>query len=250
MPRRWTRLATGLAVAAMVGALVLSAALAPGRQPAAFARERAARALMFEVPGEVLHLELRHTETWRPKGAAADPTSDERWSMWIDADRGRMREQMTRSSDGRMKELRVRTGDRRITLVRGEGEGTQRLWEEDVPTQPLSSALDDMVGYMRARIEDGSAKVIGTTTIDGDDYWIVRWVAEESDITLTVTLRKSDYRLATWAQDVRSGQAGTQEERVTLETLDHVGAESLPDDFFTFDAVRNAAEQRAPVETR
>ena len=247
--RSW-RMAGGLAAVAAVIA-VAALALAPGQQTAAFARDRAAEALLFQTPGRVLHIEATYTERWNGKESKDSSDLDQRWSIWADADGRGVREEFTDRRDGSLDELRVRTNDRLAVFISDEG-GKPRLFEQDMSNQPVTTALDDMVGYMRSRIVDGSAKVTGATQIDGEKYWVVEWKAEEGDIAITVTMRTSDYRIKTWAQDVtnKDGSGGTQEERVTFETVEQLEPGSLPDGFFSRNAVIDAATPGTPLEKR
>lgn len=248
--RTW-RMAGGMATAAAVIA-VAALVLAPGQQTAAFARDKAAEALLFQAPGRVLHIEATYTEKWKGTGEARD--LDQRWSTWVDSDGKRVREEFVNRVDGSRSELRIRANDRLTVLLSSADDGTERLFDQDVSVQPVATAMDDMVGYMRARIADGSAKVAGTRRIDGEEYWVVEWESNEGDIAITVAMRASDYRLKTWAQDVivkdGNGLAGTQEERVTFETVEQLDPESLSDGFFSRDAVLDAAKPGTPVEAR
>jgi hypothetical protein len=216
-------------------------------ETAAFARERAVDALMFQTPGRVLHMEMAYTQRVRGAGSGPDADTNQKWSVWVDAEGKRIREEFVDSSDGSLDELRVRVDNSAITYLRG----ASKLVEQDATTQPVETAVDDWISYIRARIADGSAKVTGTETIDGDEYWIVNWKSDEGDIVVTVTMRKSDYRLKTWAQDVTSvGDDGssTISKRATLEVVEQLDPGSLPGDFFSLDAVKDAAKSGAPVE--
>lgn len=249
--RSW-RIAGGLAAAVAVIA-VAALALAPGQQTAAFARDRAAEALLFQTPDRVLHIEATYTEKWNGQESQDSGDLDQRWLIWADADGKRVREEFRDRRDGSLDELRVRANDRLTVFISDEG-GKPRLFEQDMSTQPIDTALGDMVGYMRSRIADGTAKVTGTRKIEGEAYWVVEWKADEGDIAITATMRKSDYRLKTWAQDVtydgKHGLTGTQEERVTFETVEQLEPGSLPDGFFSRNAVIVAATPGTPLEKR
>lgn len=247
--RSWRAAASFAAVAAVIAAAL---AFAPGQQSAAFARDKAAEALLFQTPGRVLHVEATYTESWKGAGEARD--LDQRWSTWVDSDGDRIREEFVNRADGSRSELRIRANDRLTVLLSSADDGTVRLFDQDMSTRPVATTMDDMVGYMRARIADGSAKVTGMRLVDGEEYWVVEWESDEGDIAITVTMRTSDYRPKTWMQDVvvegGAGPSGTQEERVTFETVEQLDPGSLPGDFFSRDAVLQAAKPGTPVEAR
>ncbi|MDP2233382.1 MAG: hypothetical protein Q8K89_07080, partial [Actinomycetota bacterium] len=199
--------------------------------------------LIFQVPGRALHLELTYTQEDHVNGAAQTETS-ERWSVWVDAEGKRMRNEFVNSADGSLSELHVRTPERDIVFHPSYPAETQ-LIEYDARDQRIETALDDWIPYMRARIADGSAKVTGTTMIDGDEYWVVTCNADDARITETVTLRKSDYLLKTWVREVTYDDEGTGKmvKGATLHLIEQLDPASLPSDFFTIDAVKDAAKR-------
>ena len=59
-----------------------------------------------------------------------------------------------------------------------------------------------------------------------------------------MTLRKSDYLLKTWARDVAyelEGRSGVMSKGATLEVIEQLDPTTLPGDFFSLDAVKDAA---------
>ena len=243
--RRSWRVAGSLATAVAVVA-VAAILLAPRLGNAAFARERAVDALMFQSPGRVLHLELTYTQRDQSTDGEVLIDTKERWSVWVDAEGKRLREEFVDSRDGSLNTLHVRTSERDI-VFHGDYPPEAQLVEYDATDQRIVTPLDDWIPYMRARIADGSAKVTGTKMIDGDEYWVVQWKTDERDITETVTLRKSDYLLKTWAQDGAyelEDRSGVMSKGATLEVIEHLDPATLPSDFFSPDAVKDAAKQR------
>ena len=243
--RRSWRVAGSLATAVAVVA-VAAILLAPRLENAAFARERAADALLFQSPGRVLHLELTYTQKDRSANGEVRIDTKERWSVWVDAEGKRLREEFVDSRDGSLNTMLVRTSGREI-VFHDDYPPEVQLLEFDATNQQIVTALDDWIPYMRARIADGSAKVTGTQIIDGDEYWVVQWKSDEGDITETVTLRKSDYLVKTWSRDVAyelEDPSGVISKGATLEVIEHLDPATLPSDFFSLDAVRDAAKQR------
>lgn len=242
--RRPWRLAGGFAAAAAV--LTLAAVVAaPQMETVAFARERAVEALTFQVPGRVLHLEMTYTQEDHVDGAVQTATS-ERWSVWVDAEGKRLRDQFVNSADGSLSELHVRTPERDI-VFHPSYPAEARLVEYDARNQRIGTALDDWIPYMRARIADGSAKVTGTEVIDGDEYWLVVCDADDPHVKQTVTLRKSDYLLKTWVREVASDDAGKSKvvKSATLHLIEQLDPATLPSDFFSVDVVKDAAKRGA-----
>lgn len=239
---RLSRRVTGLvAAAAMVAVAVLL--LAPRMETAAFARERAAAALMFQTPGRVLHLELTYNQQDRTADGDVLTNSDERLSIWVDAQGRRLREEFFDRSDGSLNTMHVRTPERDI-VFHGDYPPDARLVEYDATDQRIETALDDWIPYMRARIADGSAKVTGTKVIDGDEYWVVTCNSDDADVTETMTLRKSDYLLKTWSRvstyESERG-SGVVSKGATLRVIEQLDPTRLPSDFFSVDAVKDAA---------
>lgn len=249
-PRRPWRVAGSLATAVAVVALAVLL-LAPRMETAAFARERAAAALMFQIPGRVLHLELTYTQKDRSRQGDVLTSTNERWSMWVDAEGTQLREEFVNSGDGSLSTMHVRTGERDIVFHRNYPPEA-RLIESDATDQRIETALDDWVPYMRAKIADGSAKVTGTKTIDGDECWVVQWKSDERDITETVTLRKSDYLVKTWARDVayeNESGSGVVSKAATLHVIEQLDPATLPSDFFSIEAVKNVVEHSESAGT-
>jgi len=260
--RRAWRAVGGLAAAAAVIA-VAALVLAPRLETAAFARERAADALLLPSDGRVFHAVMRYTDTaWNEReGHDARYDLDQRWSSWVDITGKRTREEFVNVDDGSLDGLSVRIGDRNVVFqnnVRYMTGAKQQLIDQNVGNQPIGTAMGGMIDYLRARIADGSAKVVGSRTIDGEEYWVVEH-KEEGDKSmpgasvLTVTMRKSDYRLKTWARDstYENGDGkGTQTERIDFEVMELLDPSSLPDDFFSFDSVIAAAKPGTAVDKR
>lgn len=243
LQRSW-RVAGSLATAVAVVA-VAAILLSPRMETAAFARERAAAALMFQTAGRVLHLELTYTQKERSANGDQLISTNERWSIWVDAEGKRLREEFINSSDGSLSTMHVRTSDGDI-VFHGDYPPEARVVESDATDQRIETALDDWIPHMRARIADGSAKVTGTQMIDGDEYWVVQWKSDERDITETVTLRKSDYLVKTWARDVayeNERGSGVVSKAATLHVIEQLDPATLPSDFFSIEAVKDAAEQ-------
>lgn len=249
--RRSWRVAGSLATAVAVVA-VAAILLAPRMETAAFARERAVAALMFQTPGRVLHLELTYTQKDRSATGDVLINTKEHWSIWVDAEGKRLREEFVNSSDGSLNTLHVRTNERDI-VFHGDYPPEAQLVEYDATDQRIVTTLDDWIPYMRARIADGSAKVTGTEMIDGDEYWVVTCSSGDgADDTMRVTLRKSDYLLKTWSREdpyELEDRSGVMSKAATLEIVEHLDPATLPSDFFSPDAVRDAAKQRGSTRT-
>ena len=243
--RRSWRAAGSLATAVAVVA-VAAILLAPRLENAAFARERAVDALMFQSPGRVLHLELTYTQKDQSTDGEVLIDTKEHWSIWVDAEGKRLREEFVNSRDGSLNDLHVRTAERDI-VFNPNYPPEARLREYDATDQRIVTTLDDWIPYMRQMIAEGSAKVTGTKMIDGDEYWVVQCKSDEGVATETVTLRKSDYLLKTWASEHTyelEDRSGVISKGATLEVIEHLDPATLPSDFFSLDAVRDAAKQR------
>lgn len=250
-PRRSWRVAGSLATAVAV-VIVAAILLAPRVENAAFARERAVDALMFQSPGRVLHLELTYTQKDRSANGDVLVNTNERWSIWVDAEGKRLREEFVNSSDGSLNEMHVRTGERDIVFHGNYPPEARSLVEFDATDQRIVTTLDDWIPYMRQMIANGSAKVTGTQIIDGDEYWVVTCNSDDADFTETVTLRKSDYLLKTWATEHTyelEDRSGVISKGATLEVIEQLDPATLPSDFFSLDAVRDAAKQRGSTRT-
>lgn len=253
--RGW-RMAGVLATVAavlVVGALTL----APPNDTTAFAREQAADALLLKTDGQVLHTVVRYTSTsWNEQdGHDARYDLDQRWSTWIDPIGKRIRDESTNVGDGSLDGLTIRVDDRILLFQNNVRYGTgkqQQLVEWSKTTDPFGSMMGTLIDQLRVVIADGSAKVTGSKTIDGQEYWIVEYIPEKGNV-LTVTMRKSDYRLKSMARET-SGKNGdgkhTGTDRFEFETMEQVEPGSLPADFFSFDAVIAAAEPGTPIDKR
>lgn len=247
--RSW-RVAGSLATALSVIA-VAAIMLTPRLETAAFARERAVDALMFQTPGRVLHLELTYTQKDRSTDGEVLTDTNERWSIWVDAEGERLREEFVDNSDGSLNEMHVRAGERDIVFHGNYPPEARALVEYDATDQRIMTPLDDWIPYMRAQIADGSARVTGTQVIDGDEYWVVTCSSDDADVTETVTLRKSDYLLKTWKRDSAyevDGKSGVVTKGATLHIIEQLDPATLASDFFSLDAVRDAAKRGAPAE--
>jgi hypothetical protein len=247
--RRSWRVAGSFAAAAAVFAVAVLL-MAPRMETAAFARDRAVDALMFQTPGRVLHLEMTYTQKDQRTAGEVLVDTNERWSVWVDTEGKRLREEFVDNEDGSLNEMHVRTGERDI-VFHSDYPDESRLVEYDATDQRIVTALDDWIPYMRARIADGTAQVTGTQTIDGDEYWVVECKSDEGDITERVTLRKSDYLLKTWARDLAyevDGASGMISKGATLEVIAQLDPATLPTDFFSIDAARDAAKRETPFE--
>lgn len=246
------------AVAATAAVLVVGlAVLAPRYETAAFAREQAADALLLKTDGRVLHTVARYRTTgWNEQfGHDERYDLDQRWSTWIDPVGKRLRDESVNLGDGSLDGLTVRVGDRVLLFQNNVRHGTgdkQQLVEWTKTTDQFGTTMGFMIDQLRQVIADGSAKVTGSTTIDGEDYWVVEYSPEKGDV-LTVTMRKSDYRLKTWVRE-SSGKNGNGEwtgtDRIDFETMEQLDPESLPKDFFSFDQVIAAAEPGTPIDKR
>lgn len=250
---RLATIAATVAAALVVGALTL----APSSDTKAFAREQAADALLLKTDGQVLHTVVRYTSTgWNEQyGHDARYDMDQRWSTWIDPAGKRIRDESTNIGDGSLDGLTIRVGDRILLFQNNVRYGTgkkQQLVEWSKTTDPFGSMMGILIDQLRAVIADGSAKVTGSKTIDGQEYWVVEYSPEKGSM-LTVTMRKSDYRLKTMARE-SSGKNGngkwTGTDRFEFETMEQVEPGSLPADFFSFDAVIAAAEPGTPIDKR
>ena len=196
-PRVW-RVAGSVATAAALIAVAL-VVLAPRIETAAFARDKAADALMFHTPGRVFHMEMTYT------GEADDLPKNEwlnqRWSLWVDSEGRRLREQFVNTSDGSLDTMKVWSGDRRLSYVYTARNNKQWLID-DYMRGPLQTVMEDEISTVRMMLDTGNAKVTGTRLIDGDEYWVVEcnYYDDRGDIEgiTTMTMRTSDYRLKTW----------------------------------------------------
>jgi len=247
--RRAWRVAGGLATAAVLVAVAVIA-IAPGMGSEAFARDKAATALLFHIPGRILRVKMTYTHE-----SEADSKSqwlNQRWSLWVDPAGKRLREQFVNTQDDSVAVMRVRNDD--LSRAYWFSNNRQGLVESDVSMQPLATVMDDEVSYMRARIDDGSAKVTGTQVIDGREYWVVesRTVDGQQVEVLTMTLRKDDYRPKTWqrksTETDTSGKSQVTTKRIVFNLIEQLEPEALPADFFSLDAVTDAVLPGIPIE--
>jgi len=257
---RPSRRAWGIAGAVASTAIVLIAAtlvLVPRLETAAFAREQAADALLLQTDGRVLHTVVRYQTTgWTEEfGHDERYDIDQRWTTWVDPVGKRIRDESVNVADGSLDGLTVRVGDRIVTFGNNVRYGTgdkPQLVEWTKSTDPFGSMMGLMIDQLRVVIADGSAKVTGSTTIEGEEYWIVSYSPEKGDV-LTVTMRKSDYRLKTWVRE-SSGKNGngkwTSSDRLDFETMEQLDPASLPADFFSIDAVIAAAPPGTAIDKR
>lgn len=255
-PRRAWRIAGVVAATAAV-VVVGALALTPRHDTTAFAREQAADALLLRTDGRVLHTVVRYRSTgWNEQfGHDARYDMDQRWTTWVDPLGKRTRDESINIGDGSLDGLTVRVGDRIMMFANNVRYGTGKkpeLIEWTKSTDPFGTMMGTMIDGLREVIADGSAKVAGSTSINGEEYWVVEYSAEKGDL-LTVTMRKSDYRLKTWVRE-SSGKNGngkyTGTDRFEFETMEQVEAGSLPADFFTFDNVIAAAPPGTPIDKR
>ncbi|MDO8964758.1 MAG: hypothetical protein Q7W30_09740 [Coriobacteriia bacterium] len=237
-----------LATAAILIA-VAAIAISPNLGTVAFARDKAATALLFHTPGRVLHVEMTYTHE-----SGAEPKStwlNQRWSVWVDPEARRLREQFVNAQDESLAAMRVRIDGR--SRAYWFSNNRQGLVETDVSMQPLQTVMEDEVSYMRARIDDGSAKVIGTQVIDGQECWVVESRTDDgaqSEI-LNMALRKSDYQPKTWqrttsAKDA-SGAARVTTKRIAFNLIENLEPGTMPADFFSFEAVTGAVLPGIPI---
>jgi hypothetical protein len=245
-------------VATVAAVLVVGAlTLAPRSGTTAFARERAADALLLKTDGRVLHSVVRYTSTSWNEQFGHDPRfdMDQRWSTWVDPMGKRIRDESVNVGDGSVDGLTIRVDNRILTFQNNVRYGTgktQQLVEWPNTTDPFGSMMGILIDQLRVVIADGSAKMTGSTTIDGQEYWIVEYSPEKGNV-LTVTMRKSDYRLKSMVRET-SGKNGngkyTGTDRFEFETLEQVEPSSLPADFFSFDEVIAAAKPGTPIDKR
>ncbi len=253
-----------VAVAGLAVAAVAFGVLLPRAETAAFASEQAADALLMQVgAGKALHIVMRYTETgWNEKGGHdARFDLDQTWQTWVDPAGKRSREEFTNNGDDTLDNLSVRNGDHVMVFANNVRHGTgakPQLIDEANVELPLQTAVGTSIDYIRARIADGTAKATGSKTIDGEEYWIVEWTQDGEagigdEIRVTVTMRKSDYRLKTWAQDVtyKNGDGkGVQKERFYVDTIETVDLESLPAGTFDFESVTKLVPPGVEVDKR
>jgi len=247
--RRAWRVAGSLATAAILVAVAVIA-IAPRMGSEAFARDKAATALLFQTPGRIMHVEMTYTHE-----SEADPTSqwlNQRWSLWVDPEGRRLREQFVNTQDDSVAVMRVR--DDSLSRAYWFSNNRQGLVESDVSMQPVATVMDDEVAYMRARIDDGSAKVTGTQVIAGREYWVVTCRTDDGaqSEVLTMTLRKDDYLPRTWQRESTetdsSGKSEVTTKRIVFNLIEQLEPEKLPADFFSLDAVTDAVLPGIRVE--
>lgn len=249
-PRRAWRVAGGLAVVAAVIALAVSA-LGPGQQGTAFARERAAAALQFQVPGKILHAEMSFITMEQGFPEGENHNLEQRWSLWADPDGNRMRQTFVNNADGSLDELFVEVDGRSLAYLSTARYPKQQLISGDTSKRPIWTILDDTVGSMREGIATGRVKVAGTQTMDGAAYWVLTETSDDGETVETLTMRKTDYRPRTWERTTTTWVDRRTEvltKRVVFNTIEQVEPPSLPNDFFSLDAVKAAVTPGMPAE--
>lgn len=252
-PRVW-RIAGSVATAAALIAVAL-VVLAPRIETAAFARDKAADALMFNTPGRVFHMEMTYTH--EADDLPKNEWLNQRWSLWVDSEGRRLREQFVNASDDSLDTMKVWIEDRRLSYVYTARNNKQWLIDDDM-RGPLQTVMEDEISSMRVELDNGDAKVTGTQLIDGDEYWVVEcnYYDDRGDISgiTTMTMRKSDYRLKTWERKSfykdGTGAAKVKTKRIVFNVIEQLEPSALPDNFFSFDAVTNAVRPGIPVEKR
>ncbi len=244
-----------MATAAVLTTVAL-VVLAPQAATTAFARDKAAAALMFHTPGRVLHMEMTYTH--ESDDLPEDDWLKQRWSLWVDSEGRRLREQFVNTRDDSLADMKLRIDDRALAYVYTARNNKQWLIHYDMSAQPLQTVMDEEISSMRARIDDGSAKVIGTRVIDGDEYWVVECNYYDNrggvDCREAMTMRKSDYRLKAWQRRSffkdDTGAAKVITKRIAFNVVEQLEPSALPDGFFSFDAVTHAVRPGVRVEER
>lgn len=252
---RPSRTLGGAAFALMLVA-VLAVALIPRTETPAFAADKAIDALSMQTYKNILHLKGAHTESRRSESGDHDPRTDvnARQEFWIYPTAGAIRGETTNLADGSLDSMYVQIDDTLMQFqinIRYGTEQTERLSTH--PAAEDATALDGIVDRMRARIADGSAKVTGSETVDGEDCWVVEYRAPTEYPTsfhsFSVTLRKSDYRLRAYAVNAEYIDEVSQEtvtSSTTFNVIEEVEPQTLPADFFTFEAVQEVADRERP----
>jgi len=252
-PRVW-RIAGSVATAAVLIAVAL-VVLAPRIETAAFARDKAADALMFNTPGRVFHMEMTYTH--EADDLPKNEWLNQRWSLWVDSEGRRLREQFVNASDDSLADMKVWIDDRALSYAYMARNNKQSLIDFNYSGTPLQTVMEDEISNMRMELDNGDAKVTGAQLIDGDEYWVVEcdYYDDRGDIEsiTTMTMRKSDYRLKTWqrksfSKDGTGAAKVTRTKRIVFNVIEQLEPSALPEDFFSFDAVTDAVRPGIPVE--
>jgi len=235
----------------------------PRVDDSAFARQQAADAVLLPRDGSILHVEILFTETGETEQFGHDPRLDlnQRWAFWLDPKGERSREEMTNVEDGSLDQLSVRSGDRIRTFANNVRYGTgdsPQLMEWNQPGEPVRSPMGPVLDYVSAEIASGAAKVVGSKTIDGEEYWVVEMTMtgdaqlEEKSVA-TVTLRKSDYRIKSFdrVDTMKNGNGRCK----TVTHFEFAGWQTiapgaLPEGIFSLEAPVKAAPKGTKIEIR
>lgn len=147
-----------------------------------------------------------------------------RLEYWIDAEYETLRREEI-GADGQLLSVRVESDARQRNVMAvqefgADGEPVEKSTPSDTqwhlievpaswsgdPAEPAEFNPFLWLDQMRAAVANGEAKVVGTTTVDGDRCWEIEWVydssAEASDpsdatntrAVFTAVVRQSDYR--------------------------------------------------------
>ena len=257
--RGWRAAGAVLAAAAVIA--VGAFALAPRLENAAFARDRAADALVLKSDGRITHMVTRFTETgWTEQfGHDARYDLNQRTESWYDPANTRSYSKIVNLGDGSLDMVTVRNGDRELTFANNVRYGTgdkPGLIEGNVAGTPLGTQVGFITDYTRKAIIDGDAKVDGTKMVDGEECWVV--IIDENKLAekyaqpgdpeidsrgfsiVTVTLRKSDYLVKTWARDgvgYNGNGKTTTTQRAYIDSWDYVDPSTVDSATFSIDEV-------------
>jgi hypothetical protein len=144
--------------------------------------------------------------------------------------------------------------DRRLmSLALDDGSGRPLLVDTHVAATPSVSIIAELGEEAHKMIASGKAKVVGTTAVDGQPCWVVRWkTGPDSGApgrVITVELRKPDYRPLKWEAltSVKEGAAGTSGQMVlTVKKWEYLPPSAAPSSTFSFDDLK----REAPTGTR
>lgn len=253
----------GVGAVAAAAAVIAAGAfvLAPRLENAAFARDRAADALVLKSDGRITHMVTRFTETGWTEQFGHDPRYDlnQRTESWYDPAGMRSYSKIVNIDDGSVDMVTVRDGDRELTYANnvryGTGSKPGLVWG-NVVGQPLGTQIGYITDYVRQAIADGDAKVAGTEIVDGEECWVVKidedaiakryWKKGDPKIDprgysiVTVTLRKSDYLVKTWARDAvgyNGNGKTTTTQRAYIDSWDYLDPSAVDPSMFSIDAV-------------